>query len=71
ELLKKGFMTKKVRPLNDPLRYAVCPVIKDPTDGGIAQDQFLAITRKPDGSALEQEFLDNFESLRLTGEPAN
>jgi hypothetical protein len=71
DLLKKGFITKTVRPLNDPLRYAICPVIKDPTDGGIARDQFLAFVRKPDGSALEQEFVDNFESLRLTGRPAN
>ncbi|MBA3385263.1 MAG: hypothetical protein H0T95_01330 [Chthoniobacterales bacterium] len=46
-------------------------MIKDPRDGGIAPDQFLAITRKPNGTALEPEFLKNFESLRLTGEPAN
>lgn len=71
DLLKKGFITKTVRPLNDPLRYAICPVIKDPTDGGIARDQFLAITRNPDGSALEREFLENFNSLQQTGRPAN
>jgi hypothetical protein len=71
DLLKKGFITKTVRPLNDPLRYAICPVIKDPTDGGIAKDQFLAITRKADGTALEREFLDNFNSLQQTGRPAN
>lgn len=71
DLLKKGFITKRVRPLNDPLRYAVCPVVKDPTDGGIAKDQFLAYTRKPDGTALEPEFLQNFNSLQVTGEPAD
>jgi hypothetical protein len=71
DLFKNGFITKTLRPLNDPLRYAICPVIKDPTDGGIARDQFLAITRKADGTALEQEFLDNFNSLQLTGRPAN
>lgn len=70
-LSKKGYITKRTRPLNDPLRYAICPVIKDPTDGGIARDQFLAITRKPDGSPLEPEFFENFESLRLTGRPAD
>ncbi|HMJ06551.1 MAG TPA: hypothetical protein VK474_09880 [Chthoniobacterales bacterium] len=71
DLLRKGYITKTVRPLNDVLRYAICPVIKDPTDGGIARDQFLAITRKPDGSPLEREFLENFNSLQLTGRPAN
>jgi hypothetical protein len=71
DLSKKGFITKTVRPLNDVLRYAICPVIKDPTDGGIARDQFLAYTRKPDGSALEVEFLQNFNSLQQTGRPAN
>ncbi|MFL6595516.1 MAG: hypothetical protein ACJ8HQ_08745 [Chthoniobacterales bacterium] len=70
-LFSKGFITKTTRPLNDNLRYAICPVIKDPTDGGIARDQFLAITRNADGTALEPEFLDNFNSLQLTGRPAN
>jgi hydrogenase maturation factor len=70
-LFSKGFITKKSRPLSDPLRYAVCPVIKDPRDGGIAKDQFLAITRKPDGTALEPAFLENFNSLQTTGEPAD
>ena len=71
DLLKKGFITKTVRAITDPLRYAICPVTKDPTDGGIAKDQFLAITRKADGSALEPEFLANFNSLQATGRPAN
>ncbi len=62
---------KTTRPLNDPLRYAICPVIKDPREGGIARDQFLAFTRKSDGTALEPEFVQNFESLRLTGQPAD
>jgi hypothetical protein len=57
--------------LTDTLRYSICPVIKDPRDGGIARDQFLAITRKPDGTALEPEFLENFQSLQTTGRPAN
>jgi len=71
DLLSRGFVTKTVRPLNDPLRYAICPVIEDPTDGGIARDQFLAYTRNADGTPLEPEFVDNFNSLQLTGRPAN
>ncbi|MBA3882434.1 MAG: hypothetical protein H0X73_06885 [Chthoniobacterales bacterium] len=39
-LSSKGFIKKTLRPLSDPLRYVVCPVIKDPRDGGIAPDQF-------------------------------
>ena len=71
DLFRKNYITKTTRPLNDVLRYAICPVIKDPRDGGIARDQFLAYTRKPDGSALEPEFLENFLSLQSTGREAN
>jgi hypothetical protein len=70
DLYRKGFITKTVRPLNDPLRYAICPVIKDPTDGGIARDQFLSYTRNLDGSALEREFLENFNNLQQSGRAA-
>lgn len=61
DLFKKGYVTKTMRPLEDPLRYAICPVVKDPTDGGIAPDQFLAITTKDDGKPLEPEFLKEFQ----------
>ena len=70
-LYSKGYITKTTRPETDSLRYAFCPVINDPRDGGIAKDQFLSYTRKADGSPLEPFFLQNFESLRLTGRPAN
>jgi hypothetical protein len=67
DLLNLGFVTKTTRPLNDPLRYAICPVVKDPTDGGIAVDQFLAFTVDANGAPIEPEFVANFESLRTTG----
>lgn len=70
-LLSRGYITITTRPAIDPLRYAICPVIEDPTDGGIARDQFLAITRKPDGAPVEPDFLVNFESLRTTGDWAH
>jgi hypothetical protein len=70
-LFRKGYVTKRTRPLTDVLRYSICPVIKDPRNGGIARDQFLAITRKPDGSPLEPQFLADFNSLQATGRPAN
>lgn len=70
-LFKKGYVTKRTRPLTDVLHYSICPVIKDPRNGGIAPDQFLAITRRADGSALEPRFLADFNSLQTTGRPAN
>ncbi|MDQ3814007.1 MAG: hypothetical protein M3347_08650 [Armatimonadota bacterium] len=66
-LFSKGLITKLKAPLDDGTRYAICPVIKDPTDGGIAPDQFLAFTRKADGTPLEPFFVRHFESLRTTG----
>lgn len=70
-LYSKGYVTKTVRAANDPLRYAICPVVKEPRRGGIAPDQFLAFTVKPDGTPLEPGFVTNFESLRMTGQPAH
>lgn len=66
-LSKKGYISVTTRAFTDPLHYSICPVNQDPTDGGIAPDQFLAITLKPDGTPLEPEFLNNFESLQKTG----
>src|SRR5215212_4415040 len=37
-LTKKGYIKQTTRPGSDPLRYAICPVVEDPTDGGIALD---------------------------------
>ena len=70
-LFSKGYVTKTSRPLNDNLRYSICPVIKDPRNGGIAPDQFLAYTRNPDGSPLEPALVANFNSLQATGRPSN
>ncbi len=69
-LMQQGYITKTERPDTDPVRYAICPVIRDPRDGGIATDQFLTYPRLANGSPLEPWFLENFESLRLTGDPA-
>ncbi|MFL5330003.1 MAG: hypothetical protein ACJ8C4_13945 [Gemmataceae bacterium] len=68
KLFQKGLVTKKSRDLQDPLRYAICPVIEDPTDGGIEDDQFLAYPRRADGSPVEPAMLQNFLSLQLTGD---
>jgi hypothetical protein len=70
-LLSKGYITITNRRETDPLRYAICPVIEDPTDGGIAPDQFLALPLKTDGTPVEPSFLTNFQSLQTTGDRAN
>jgi hypothetical protein len=66
-LFQKGYITKQTRAQGAEGRYAICPVIKDPTGGGIAPDQFLAITVKADGTPLEPFFLVDFLSLQHTG----
>jgi hypothetical protein len=72
-LLSKGFAAKRLRNPNgsEGPMYGICPVIEDPTDGGIAPDTTLNFVRKPDGTPLEPEFLRNFTSLQTTGDWAN
>ena len=72
-LFSKGLIAKRLRNPDgsEGAVYSICPVIKDPTDGGIAVDSFLAYTRKPDGSPLEPYFLRNFDSLKVTGDWAD
>jgi hypothetical protein len=73
-LVAKGFVAKRTVARDGSegvVPYAICPVVKDPKDGGIALDQFLAITRKPDGTPVEPFFLDSFNSLKFTGDWPN
>ena len=69
-LFSKGLAAKRLRNPDgsEGAVYSICPVVKDPTDGGIAPDQFLAYTRKPDGTPLEPYFVRNFDALRFTGD---
>ncbi|MEA2553915.1 MAG: hypothetical protein QOJ65_2091 [Fimbriimonadaceae bacterium] len=64
-LFSKGFVTKSQR--TDGLRYAICPIIRDPREGGIAKDAFLNFTKKADGTPLEPVFLRAFGNLQLFG----
>src|SRR5215204_14866 len=72
-LLSKGFAQKRFRNPDgsEGPMYGICPVIKDPTNGGIAPNDTLGVVRKPDGTPLEPELLRQFESLRTTGRWAN
>ena len=66
-LYSKGFITKTTT--QDASRYAICPEIKDPRDGGIAPDATTALVlKKDDGSYLEPELVRAFDSLKTTGD---
>ena len=69
-LFAKGFAAKRFRNPNgsEGPMYGICPVVKDPTDGGIPADTTLSFVRKPDGTPLEPYFVTNFDSLRFTGD---
>ncbi len=73
KLFDKGFAAKRFRNPNgsEGPMYGICPVIEDPTDGGIAPDAVLSYVRKADGSPLEPYFLTNFTSLQTTGDWAH
>lgn len=65
-LFSKGYVTKLTT--GDASRYAICPEIRDPRDGGIAADAFSAgFIKRPDGSYLEPKLVDVFNSLKTTG----
>ena len=69
-LLQKGYAQKRLRNVNgsEGPMYGICPVNEDPTDGGIAPDQFLIVVTRPDGSPVEPAFVINFNSLQKTGD---
>jgi hypothetical protein len=72
-LLSKGFAAKRFRNPDgsEGPMYGICPVIKDPTNGGIAPNDTLGQVLKPDGTPLEPEITRQFTSLRTTGRWAN
>ena len=69
-LYRKGYVTKVTT--QDASRYAICPEILDPRDGGIAPDATTALVlRKADGTLLEPALVDAFNSLQKTGDWPN
>jgi hypothetical protein len=69
-LLGKGLAAKRFRNPDgsEGTMYGICPVVKDPRNGGIAFDNVLTFVRKPDGTPLEPDFVRNFNSLQSTGD---
>jgi hypothetical protein len=70
EMVRAGYATKTRRPTTVQGRWFVCPVFKDPRDGAITEDAFLATVRRADGTPLPAEriFVTEFEALRITGD---
>lgn len=68
-LFSKGLAARRLRNPNgsEGPMYGICPVIEDPTDGGIAPDAVLNFVRNPDGTPLEPAFPANFNSLQTSG----
>ncbi len=70
DLTKAGYVKQTKRPATQQGRYFVCPVFKDPRDGAITPDAFLATVRRTDGTPLpaERAFVTDFNSLQKTGD---
>jgi hypothetical protein len=47
--------------------WLVCPAISDPTRGGIAEDAFVDVVHRIDGSPLDPRITANFNCLQATG----
>src|SRR4030095_16755811 len=72
-LFSKGLAAKRFRNPDgsEGPMYGICPVVRDPTDGGIPVDTTLAVVRKADATPLEPYFVTNFDSLKFTGDWAD
>lgn len=72
DLTRQNLVTQQVRKVDgsEGPTWSLCPVIKDPRNGAIAADAFLANVRRGDGLPLgaEQNFLDQFNCLKNTGD---
>ena len=73
DLTRAGYAKQTRRPTTQQGRYFVCPVFKDPRDGAITPDAFLATVRRADGTPLpaERGFVTDFQSLQSTGDFAD
>lgn len=65
-LYSKGYVTKLTT--TDASRYAICPEIQDPRNGGIAPDDFANFILKLNGAFLEPDLQKAFQSLQTTGD---
>ena len=68
-LVAKGFIELRTRPVNDPVfRWVICPIPEDPRDGFIRPDAFIRDVRRADGTSVFPTLRNNFICLQQTGD---
>ena len=68
-LVAKGFIELRTRPVNDPVfRWVICPIPEDPRNGFIRPDAFIRDVRRADGRSVFPALRNNFQCLQQTGD---
>ncbi|HYO51488.1 hypothetical protein [Archangium sp.] len=74
-LRDSGYVTIRAAPVDgsEGPPWFSCPIMKDPRNGAIAPDSFLDVPRDANGTptAASQEFLNEFQCLKNTGDYCN
>lgn len=66
KLTKEGFVTQTRT--TDASRYAICPVVRDPRNGGISADSIATFLKRADGTYVEPELFNAWTNLQTTGD---
>lgn len=68
-LLDKGLVELRTRPVNDPVfRWVICPIPEDPRDGFIRQDAFIRDVKRSNGTPVFPALGRNFVCLQQSGD---
>ncbi len=68
-LLDKGIVELRTRPVNDPVfRWVICPIPEDPRDGFIRQDAFIRDVKRSNGTPVFPALGRNFVCLQQSGD---
>jgi hypothetical protein len=71
-LVSKGFIELRTRPVDDPVfRWVICPIPDDPRDGFIRADAFIRDVKRSDGSPVFPALGNNFRCLQQSGDWCN
>lgn len=71
-LVSKGFIELRTRPVDDPVfRWVICPIPDDPRDGFIRADAFIRDVKRGDGTAVFPALGNNFRCLQQSGDWCN
>lgn len=68
-LLDKGIVELRTRPVNDPVfRWVICPIPDDPRDGFIRPDAFIRDVKRSNGTPVFPALGRNFVCLQQSGD---